>query len=153
MRHFSGDLRDTLHHSGSYILVDRNARLNELLILRGEGGYNALRDLRYLCRDLRDTLHHTGRNLIVKILSGLNEPLRLCVQSGNNLLDDRVYRSGKPFDIRHNAVIHGAHRFGGGKLSRSAHCGGHISRNAVHTFAEAYAHAFAHIRTDFGEHG
>lgn len=48
--------------------------------------------------------------LFPKSWSGLNKPLRLCVQSGNNLLDDRVYRSGKPFDIRHNAVIHGAHR-------------------------------------------
>ena len=127
--------------------------MNELLILRGEGGYNALRDLRYLCRDLRDTLHHTGRNLIVKILSGLNEPLRLCVQSGNYLFDDRGYCAGKPFDIRHNSVVHGAHRFGGGKLSRSAHCGGHIRRNAFHTVAEAYAYAVSHIPADFGENG
>ena len=112
-----------------------------------------MRDLRDLRGNLRDTVNQSGSNVVPEVLSGLNKPLRLCVQSGNNLLDDRVYRSGKPFDIRHNAVIHGAHRFGGGKLSRSAHCGGHISRNAVHTFAEAYAHAFAHIRTDFGEHG
>ena len=89
----------------------------------------------------------------VEVLSGLIEFSRLCGQSTYNPLDNRVHCSGKSFNVCYNAIVHGAHRFGGGKLSCSAHCGGHIRRNAVHTLAEAYAHAFTHIRTDFGEYG
>ena len=112
-----------------------------------------MRDLRYLCGNLRDRGYHTGRNMPVEVLSGLIEFLRLCGQSTYNPLDNRVHCSGKSFNVCYNAIVHGAHRFGGGKLSCSAHCGGHIRRNAVHTLAEAYAHAFTHIRTDFGEYG